>query len=533
LFARGIWQGPRMNFPFNRYKVLNSSCFRITFTDFIGIKKAEYAADYLNRAIEKSGLECFLSKSNRIDIKLQGHDNYLFFDSFNRTVKGCVDVYDYSAPYENINFPVERNLVKIAGYHYFKNRLKSNVSPVMRALTNVFLPFWLVRGSAVLLAFKGNWVFEYSLNNPDQSDRNIDFHDLSIKDKNTGPWSHDLVMESARFVNHLVSLKGREKFSNFIFEFNKSPHDIEKIFVKYFNSSMNRCYDKWKRAFYKKKDPAFGEWKNQFKIIDIYDKPVFSPVHTADEMIFFTTPAENTDHAYNLMIKDSRGVRKIVDMVGRKIASCKLDDSYILYIIKMNEADNGTIYEDLFKYDVTTGRLKRVTKKKHLLEPSVSENGKKIIAVSKGVFTSSIVKVEETGEIKELTSNSSGVYDFSPALSPEGGNIVFIRYREMDKMSGNLMMLDENNQIISLSNDNKARFQPLWTGEQRFVFLEENEQDLMLLELSVNRKNLKRSIKNMLTCNNFTISGLNYNNKGIFCTLKDPGGYCLGLIETE
>lgn len=537
---KGIWTGPKMNFPGNKFKVLNSNCFRLTFADPISLNDARYAASYLDRELKNSETDCFLKGNNRLDIHLIGHDNFIYRDPFERASKGYADLYNYSAPYDSLLFPPERKISRIAGYQYFKKRIHNNIPPLMRLLSKVLVPMWLIRGTTCLFASSGNWHFDYSLAHPEYGDRNINYLDLAVKDRGIGINRYNLIMESARFVKHLIDLKGKKVFIDFILQLSHTPYDIDTIFEKNYNNGMKDCFDNWKKAFY---SSLMDQGKNlkkiskDFEIMDFYNGPVYSPLFIEGQKVVFTTEESDTNH-YQLMLKDKKGSHKLIDKVGKKIDICSHEKSHIIYITKINEASNGTVYEDLFKYVLQSGRLIRVTSKKYLTEPSVSGTGKRVVAVEKGIFTSSIVEIDSGGCLKYLTRPKSGKYDFSPDISEKGDKTVFVRYAEnleTGMVYGNLMLLDKNNEIYKITDDCTARFQPVWMDEKRIIFLEQNISELMIIELFLDLEKRSRSLKNLVTCDNYIVNGLNCfksnNKESLICTIKEPWGYRLGTFK--
>lgn len=105
------------------------------------------------------------------------------------------------------------------------------------------------------------------------------------------------------------------------------------------------------------------------------------------------------------------------------------DGKILVYASQSGNEASFKSYSDLYRYDVTTGKVKRLTHDRRASDPALSPDGRRIVAIATQKGTNHLILLDADGHvIKPLTSPTPEKTYANPAWSPDGRTIVVSRW---------------------------------------------------------------------------------------------------------
>jgi hypothetical protein len=152
--------------------------------------------------------------------------------------------------------------------------------------------------------------------------------------------------------------------------------------------------------------------------------------------------------------------------------------------------DNARVFADLFRVEVASGAMKRLTRSARLTSPDVHPSGRTLVAVQYDRERSRLVTVDAaSGTVSPLTEYSSDVAWGPARWSPDGTRLAAIRFSR--GVSYDLVLLSADGRVLqSLTQDRALEDLPVWDasappGTHRLFFTSERTglRELYGLEL--------------------------------------------------
>jgi len=105
------------------------------------------------------------------------------------------------------------------------------------------------------------------------------------------------------------------------------------------------------------------------------------------------------------------------------------DGATVTYAMQSGDEASFKSYSDLYRFDATTGKAKRLTHEMRASDPAVSPDGSRIVAVVTQRGSNHLVMLDANGEvIKSLTEATPEKTYANPAWSPDGKQLVVSRW---------------------------------------------------------------------------------------------------------
>lgn len=142
----------------------------------------------------------------------------------------------------------------------------------------------------------------------------------------------------------------------------------------------------------------------------------------------------------------------------------------------------ATYHSDIFQIRYGKRKSKRITKDKHLWHPSLSGDGKRLIAVQKRDSYSNLVEVfPETGEVQTLFSMEQATV-FTPALSSDGKKILFVLNIRGKQ---DIWLLDENGARPLTGFNGGSEYYPRFIDDQTIWYSGDKSGELVLYKIEL------------------------------------------------
>jgi Tol biopolymer transport system component len=183
------------------------------------------------------------------------------------------------------------------------------------------------------------------------------------------------------------------------------------------------------------------------------------------------------------------GARRVA-RVNSSHALAWTPDARSIVFSQLQLVDNARLFGDLYRIDVSSGAVKRLTKSARLASPDVHPNGRTIVAVQYLRERSRLVTIDiESGTLSPLTEFGESTQWGPARWSPDGSRLAAIRFRR--GVSLDLVLLSADGSILqTLTDDRALEGIPEWdasapAGMQRLFFTSDRSgvRELYSLEL--------------------------------------------------
>ncbi|RKX90336.1 MAG: hypothetical protein DRP59_09895 [Spirochaetes bacterium] len=201
---------------------------------------------------------------------------------------------------------------------------------------------------------------------------------------------------------------------------------------------------------------------------------------------------------------------------GNRIVFASLD-------IRWNHPAGEEYTSDLFLLD-SCGKVSRITRGKHLWQPALSPDGKKLVAVKKNGQYSFLVEVNiGTGKTRPLFSiPAANIY--TPSFSPNGRSIVFT-INERGKQEA--AVLDETGDVRIISDTmGGEKYFPGFLTDNSVVFSADTDGSLALYRVTFSALDRTGNIDKICDDPVGAYAGTLYRNSVVYGSYS-PEGFCL------
>jgi hypothetical protein len=197
--------------------------------------------------------------------------------------------------------------------------------------------------------------------------------------------------------------------------------------------------------------------------------PVFSP----DGKSLAYTSAKNADYFVlsSLFVYDvATKKEKLVQPGVRTAPAWSPDGSKLYYGRATRDNPHWAFQFDIFEYDLTAEKERRVTFGKRAISPTVSPDGKQIAFVTNGDGSSNlaVVNLDGTG-YRQVTPYANGEQVYNPCWSPSGDRILF-DYSVRDGRDIAWVRPDGTDLEFLITGDDDSRAARFSSGDSKFVF---------------------------------------------------------------
>ncbi len=205
------------------------------------------------------------------------------------------------------------------------------------------------------------------------------------------------------------------------------------------------------------------------------------------------------------------------DRTGNSVVFASFD-------IQGNHPSGERYSSDLFLLDGSSGRVSRITRDKHLWQPALSPNGKRLVAVKKQGQYSYLVEVNsDTGETQPLFSRpETNVY--TPSFAPNGKSIVFT-INDKGKQEAAVMHQTGDVELISESIAGEKYF-PEFISDNSVLFSADTDGSLALYRCTFTGPGGTAGLDKVCEDPVGAYAGTLYGDSVVYGSYS-PNGFCL------
>jgi Tol biopolymer transport system component len=247
-------------------------------------------------------------------------------------------------------------------------------------------------------------------------------------------------------------------------------YDFEEAVHAATKHSLNSIYEEWHKNLNVYYNTEFGQKEDIEDVarkiptgLEIVDAARLAP----DGKHIAIIGKRTVDEATKLFIldKDTNSSAKLVtgEPGIEPSLSWSPDGKYVLFS-KLRFGDHADLVYDLYRCEISSGDLERISSDARLEYPDWSPDGTTIVAAKFHRYGSDLVllNADGTGERSLTHFNDDDVDVYSPRWSPDGSSVAFSIFRK-DGMRDIATVTVTNSEIHYLTNDSINDRYPIWS----------------------------------------------------------------------
>ena len=248
------------------------------------------------------------------------------------------------------------------------------------------------------------------------------------------------------------------------------PYDFPKAVHAATKHSLNEIYDEWHKLLNVYYNTEYGQKEDVEDIarkiptgLDIIGSARLSP----DGKCIAILGKRHTQEATKLFVlkNDTGATAKLItgEPGIEPYLSWSPDGKYLLFS-KVRFGEHGDLVYDLYKCEVSCGRLDRISSDDRLEYPDWSPDGKTIVAAKFHRDGSDLVLLNADGSGQQMLTNfnDDNVDVYTPRWSPDGNSVAFSIFRK-NGMRDVATITVPNGEIHYLTNDSINDRYPIWS----------------------------------------------------------------------
>ncbi len=391
--------------------------------------------------------------------------------------------------------------------------IDESIVPLRKAMVNMIMPMWFVEGLAQYLAEEWHSLKEMVVGEQARENRIMSEGELGSFYFFDGWGRMSGYYQSDSFVRYIFDTYGKDKIAGILLNLRRQPLirligvvDLTGNGFLYpiprfpnFDQALKEClgknslelYGEWREHIIKKYKGERGNILPSEKLLLSWGRRIRHPVFSPDgQKVAFAS-----DKGYDFAIFDlylmeltNRKVRKIATGIDPYF-SFSPDGKYIVYSKTQFYSPKRAFLSDLYKVNIKTGKIERLTWGERASQPVFSLDGKSIVFVKSEGGNSNLYLLDlKKGSKTALTFSHDGLsQNFSPSFSPEGDKIAFVRF---EKGKRDIYLLEiKGKKLKALTRDLADDRSPVFSPDGEKVFFVSNREKGSFNLFSYNLKN--------------------------------------------
>lgn len=353
---------------------------------------------------------------------------------------------------------------------------------IAAAPPNIFLPSWWQEGMATWGETeytgrgRGRSTFYEMILRMAVAENNIPTVGQINGDVPYWPDGHLPYIFGLRFQKYIADRYGKEAIGRLnMAHAGRFPYFINGAALQFFGREYATLYREMVEDLRREEGNRVGILKQlPFTSLDIFDmegESLTNPRYSHDgELIAFNRRDPHRHEAIVITGRDGKGAKEVVRRLPADRSICWSPDDSRLYFSQAEVNKGFNIYQDLYSYDLKSGRLKRLTHGLRIKEPDIAPDGRlfAVIASDKGSQNLAILESEGDSYKMRLLTNYESLHVSAPRWSPDGGKIVYSVKDNNGKSGIHIYDTLEKTDRLLFENDNNNTY-PTWSPDSRNI----------------------------------------------------------------
>ncbi len=419
------------------------------------------------------------------------------------------------------------NLNSGSGFTYFLRNIFGN-SPISYPAS--MLPTWILEGLAVYMESKLNqWG---RLNTPDfniilnniAKEKKIPFWTKLYGNSTTWPGPTSKYLYGAEFFQFLADKYGEEKIPEFVKDYTHDPIQlsISNVFKKTFDKSLTCLWNE----FCKNIATSENIKKNPIKSLTkdgLYKK--YPIVINKEKILFVRNNYKKYPGIFELNPITGKTKRLIKKSIISGLSYSKVNNK--LYFSSVDYIKSYYNFSDLYEYDLSTKRLKKLSKGKRLFYPIKIDKSNKFYCVKRIKSKSFIVLFDQLSKKERIISK--GFNSISHISLSSDKNFIAASIKR-NNSNWSIAIFSKEGKLIEILTDNKLKsYYPHWKNLNEIYFITEYEKKYRLAFMKLKqRKFYIYKDKKLPSIKYFFFAG---KSDKIIVSFFNSNGFDIGLLN--
>lgn len=395
-------------------------------------------------------------------------------------------------------------------------------------IAGMVIPMWLAEGMAQFMFPDNSNDFWDTHRDMLLRDRVLHKKLLTLKDMGSfgkpGLGNESVYNQGYAFVRYLAERFGAQTIPNLSQELSKPLRmSIETVLKNVTGVDADQIYNDWKTELetqYSQKTEAIRANEKNGETLLAEGTMQLAPEWSGDSLIYYLSNkgrdyySQTGLYVYDLKSQKSR---RLIPRAYSRVTVAP--DGKNVYYSRASKPDRrGSVFFDIYRWDVKKKKEERVTKGARAYNPAISPDGKTIAFVTGYDGTSNLVLMDiGTEAVHQITNFSDGVEVFTVNWSPDGKTIAF------DYVTGHgrdIALIDVTNDSMRIFNDAPYDTRnPYFSPDCQWLYYASDETGIY----NIYRQSLTGGGKEILT--NVTggafMPSVNARGELLFATLDD------------
>ena len=309
------------------------------------------------------------------------------------------------------------------------------------------------------------------------------FFDLDQVSTIADRWPHGNVwyLYGSQFVDYIARQHGRESIARMSVDYGGSliPWGINRTAQRATGRSFVELYDDFlseRREQYRaQRDAVVAAGLVEGERITFHGEMARLPRFTRDGQVYYLRD-DNRTRARVVSFDLARPTAQRTWTRTTAPGASMHPDGHTLYFTRSDAYRDIYFYNDLFRADVRTGAIERLTHGMRAREPDVSPNGRDVVFVVNRSGTTHLMIADArdvTGTARMLLESEPYEQVFNPRFSPDGRSIAFSRWRHGGYRD--IQVLDVASRALTeVTHDRAQDMGPCWSADGRKLYFSSN-----------------------------------------------------------
>ncbi len=273
---------------------------------------------------------------------------------------------------------------------------------------------------------------------------------------------------SAKFLNFIAQKYGDKKLYELVHYFGKklTPFFLDYKSKKIFGKSFHDLYKEWEDDIIKKYQKINTHTQGYDEIIFLSEK-VDNMRVSPDEIVYFY---DSIDSSIKKITKDNHKKRVFSLKKNTLFHLQQFEvDIPLLYLVINEERVDG-FFSDLYRYDMVTKKLQKLTEKNRIERIQLLKDKNKILYVKNELTKRNIYELN-LSNFTEVQLTNFGYHNqvLSISVSPDEKNCAFVYFDESTEMYNLYVMNLSNRSITQVTNDKEIETDLDWKNNNELL----------------------------------------------------------------